>query len=323
MGTSHSSEIFDFSSECVLVTGGGGVIGSVLVHALLGKKAKVKVLDDWSLGTQDRLPSHAQLTVFTGSVCDPRAVEEAIQGVTIVIHLASTNIHQSLQDPGYDCDVNVKGTVNVLCSAKKTGMVRRVVYGSSDAVYGNPRYLPINEDDTVNPLSPFAVSKLAGEYYCRAFYEVYGLSTTVLRFGNVFGEPDPVSLEHSGVVTRFIKQALDQKPLAVHGDGEQTRDFIFIEDAVDAILRASLSSKADGQTYNVGSGIEVTINHLAELVLKLTRSQKGLEYIDRMDIDNIRRRVLNIEKIRRDLRWIPQYTLEQGLRRCLGLEARE
>ncbi len=323
MGTSNPSEMFDFSSECVLVTGGGGVIGSVLVSSLLQKNAHVKVLDDWSLGVRDRLESHARLKVFTGSVCDPNAVEEAIQGATIVIHLASTNIHQSLRDPGYDCDVNVRGTVNVLLSAKKSGTVRRVVYGSSDAVYGNPRYLPINEDDTVNPLSPFAVSKLAGEYYCRAFYEAYGLSTTVLRFGNVFGGPKPASFEHSGVVVRFITEALDQKPLVIHGDGEQTRDFIFIEDAVDAILRASISSKAEGQTYNVGSGIEVTINHLAELILKLTGSSKGIEYIDRMDIDNIRRRVLNIEKIRRDLRWIPQYTLEQGLRKCLGLEANE
>lgn len=319
----HSLENFDFSNECVLVTGGGGIIGSVLVHALLQRSAKVKVLDDWSLGVKARLPSHAQLTIFTGSVCDPNTVEEVIQGATIVIHLASTHIHQSLRDPGYDCDVNVRGTVNVLLSAQKAGTVRRVVYGSSDAVYGNPRYLPINEDDTVNPLSPFAVSKLAGEYYCRAFYEAYGLSTTVLRFGNVFGGPKATSFENSGVVTRFIAQALDQKPLVIHGDGEQTRDFIFIEDVVDAILRASISSKADGQTYNVGSGIEITINHLAELVLKLTRSPKGVEYIDRMDIDNIRRRVLNIEKIRRDLRWIPQTTLEQGLRKCLDLEANE
>lgn len=319
MESSKSSEIFDFSKECVLVTGGGGVIGSVLVQTLLQRKARVKVFDDWSLGVRDRLPSHAQLTVFTGSVCDLPTVEKIVQESTIVIHLASTNIHQSLRDPGYDCDVNVRGTVNVLLAAKKAGTVRRVVYGSSDAVYGNPRYLPINEDDAVNPLSPFGVSKLAGESYCRAFYEVYGLSTTVLRFGNVFGGPKPSSFEDFGVVTRFITQALEQKALVIHGDGEQTRDFVFIEDAVDAILRASLSSKAEGQTYNVGSGIEVTVNQLAQLVLKLTGSHADAKYIDRMDIDNIRRRVLNIEKIRRDLRWIPQYTLEQGLRKCLGL----
>lgn len=323
MQSSNVPEMFDFSTECILVTGGGGVIGSALVQTLLKKNAKVSVLDDWSLGLRNRLPSLPQLTVFTGTVCDSTIVEEAIHGTSLVIHLASTNIHQSIRDPGYDCDVNVRGTVNVLLAARKAGTVRRVVYGSSDAVYGNPRYLPINEDDPVNPLSPFAVSKLAGEYYCRAFYEVYGLSTTVLRFGNVFGGSQSTSLEHSGVVTRFIMQALNQKPLVIHGDGEQTRDFIFVEDAIDAILRASSSSKAEGQTYNVGSGIEVTVNQLAQWVVKLTGSQAGVKYIDRIDIDNIRRRVLNIEKIRRELRWIPQYTLEQGLRKCLGLGGNE
>lgn len=303
-----------FEDERVLVTGGGGFIGSAIVLALLREGAAVTVLDDWSAGDRRRLPADGPLTVLTGSLLNPAQVADAMADCTVVLHEAGSSIDIALRDPVLDCDVNVRGTLNVLNAARKSRSVRRVVYASTDAVYGNPRYLPINEDDLLNPLSPFAVSKLAGENYCKAYYETFGLSTTVLRYANVYGAPIRDSRLPAGAADRFLKNALDGKPLQVHGDGEQTRDFVFIDDAVDATLQACCLSKAEGQIYNVGTGIETTINALLEKVLSAAGSSSPVETVDRLDIDNIRRRVLNIEKIRREIRWTPRVTLEQGLR---------
>jgi len=311
-----------FMNEKILVTGGGGFLGSAVARALIEKGASVIVLDDWSTGAKSNLPDSPRLSILTGNVHAPDTVRGAMRGCTAVIHQAATPITTALRDPAYDCDVNVKGTVNVLLAARDGGGIRRVVYASSDSVYGNPRYLPINEDDQLSPLSPFAVSKLAGENYCRAFYETFGLSTTVLRYANVYGPSACGEPCNQGVVGRFFRNALDGQPLQIHGDGEQTRDFIYVSDAVDATLQACLATKSEGQTYNIGTGIEITVNDFTELVRSVTRSKSRVETVDRLDIDNIRRRVLNIEKIRRELRWTPKYTLEHGLRQMMESASR-
>jgi UDP-glucose 4-epimerase len=311
-----------FADERVLVTGGGGFIGSAVVKSLLAGGASVVVLDDWSTGSASNLPGHSRLNILNGSVIDFKTVLQAVPNCTVVIHQAATHIPTALEDPMRDCEVNVKGTLNVLLAARDAKTVRRFVYASTDSVYGNPKYLPINEDDVLSPLSPFAVSKLAGENYCRAFYETFGLSTTVLRYGNVYGPNATTDAPYIGVVGRFLQNAKKGLPLQIHGDGEQTRDFVFLSDAVDATLRACRLSKAEGQIYNVGTGIEITVNTLAETVKSVTRSSAAMQSVNRLDIDNIRRRVLNIEKIRRELRWTPRFTLEQGLRQILGTVSR-
>jgi UDP-glucose 4-epimerase len=307
-----------FENEKILVTGGGGFLGSAVARTLIEKGASVVVMDDWSTGAKSNLPPHPGLAVLTGSVLDTEAVRGAMDGCTAVVHQAATPVTTALTDPARDCDVNVRGTVNVLLVARDNKKVKRIVYASSDSVYGNPRYLPINEDDLISPLSPFAVSKLAGENYCKAFYETYGLSTTIVRYANVYGSAADGTPGEEGVVGQFIRNALAGRPFQVHGDGEQSRDFVHVTDAVDATLLACCSSKAEGQTYNVGTGIEITVNQLVELVQALTRTKSRAENVNRLDIDNIRRRVLNIEKIRRELRWTPKLTLEHGLRQMLG-----
>jgi UDP-glucose 4-epimerase len=288
---------------------------------MLDRGAFVTVLDDWSTGARENLPGSPRLKTATGSVTEAAAVRSAIGDCTVVVHFAGTDILLALRDPVRDCDVNVRGTLNVLTASRDAGTVHRVVYASSDTVYGNPRYLPINEDDALNPLSPFAVSKLAGEHYCKAFYESFGVSTTVLRFANVYGPPNPAGTPPAGAVHHFIEAALQKRPIQVHGDGEQTRDFIFLSDAVDATLQACCLPKAEGQVYNIGTGIETTVNMLANAVKAAAHSESPVRYIQRLDIDNIRRRVLNIEKIRRELRWTPRITLEQGLRLILPRQA--
>ncbi len=298
----------------VLVTGGAGFVGSNLVARLLAYGAEVHVLDDLFTGKRENLPEHPRLNFTLGSVTDAALVESCMAGVDIVIHAAARNIIASTRNPREDFKTNIGGTLNVLLAARKLG-VRRVLYTSTSSIYGNPRYLPINEEDGYTTLSPYAVSKFAGENYCVAFYESYGLSTTVVRYSNIYGPGQSADNPYCGVVAKFFDAALNDLPLRIHGDGEQTRDFTFVDDAVEATLLAAISSKAEGRIYNVGTGREVTINYLDQCVAEVFGKPLRIEHVDRRDIDNIRRRVMNIERIRRELRWVPETTLEVGLRK--------
>jgi UDP-glucose 4-epimerase len=284
------------------------------VARLLASRASVTVLDDFSTGVRRNLPGDdSGLTIVEGSVADGDVVDEVIAGAAVVVHAAARNIIVSTRDPREDFSVNVGGTLNVLLAARHDG-VDRVVYTSSCSVYGNPRYLPIGEDEPVSLLSPYAVSKFAGEGYCQAFYESYDVPTVVVRYSNVFGPGQDPANPYAGVVAKFFESALAGEPVRVHGDGEQTRDYTFVDDAVEATLLASVSPKAVGQVYNVGTGRETSVNELAQVITRITGSDASTEHVDRRDIDNIRRRVVNIEKIRRELRWTPRATLEEGLR---------
>ena len=299
----------------IIVTGGAGFIGSNVVRRLLTEGARVVVLDDFYTGDENNLPTgEPNLEVVRGTVNDFELVRGLVDGASLVFHLAARNIIVSTRNPREDYEVNIGGTLNVLLAARETNLPR-VVYSSSTSVYGNPRYLPINEDDATNMLSPYAVSKFAGENYCKAFYESYGLSSAVVRYSNVYGVAQRPDNPYCGVVSKFFESAMNGEPPRIHGDGEQTRDFTYIDDVVEATLLAGISPKADGQVYNVGTGREVTVNQLARAIIEITGARVEPTYVDRRDIDNIRRRVVNIEKIRRELRWLPNFTVEQGLRR--------
>src|SRR6185295_15988409 len=309
---SHS---YNLAGQRIVVTGGAGFVGSNVVRRLLAERARVVVLDDFYTGDDHNLPSdESNLAIVRGSVTDFDLTRDVIKGSSLVFHLAARNIIVSTRNPREDYEVNIGGTLNVLMAARELN-IPRVVYSSSTSVYGNPRYLPINEDDSTNMLSPYAVSKYAGENYCKAFYESYGLSSAVVRYSNVYGTAQRPDNPYCGVVSKFFESAMKGEPLKIHGDGEQTRDFTYIDDTVEATILAGISPKADGQVYNVGTGREVTVNQLAGLIIEITGAPVEPAYVDRRDIDNIRRRVVNIEKIRRELRWVPSVTVEQGLRR--------
>ncbi len=299
----------------ILVTGGAGFVGRNLVKRLLREKARVTVLDDLFTGRRENLPDEG-CEFVKGSVCDTAIVENLVGAHDLIFHLAARNIVVSTRNPREDFETNIGGTLNVLLAARAAGG-RRVVYTSSTSVYGNPRYLPINEDDPLSLLTPYAVSKLAGENYCMAFYESYDLPTTAVRYSNIFGPGQDPANPYCGVVAKFLESLLANRAPAIHGDGNQTRDFTFIDDAVEATVLAGTSDRALGEVFNVGSGVETRVNELAAILIRLTGASTTPTHTDRRDVDNIRRRVVNIEKARRALRWIPEVTLDEGLRRTV------
>jgi UDP-glucose 4-epimerase len=299
----------------VLVTGGAGFVGGNLVRRLLREGAEVTVLDDLFTGSRENLPPTG-FTFVEGSVCDPPTVEHLVAQNPIVFHAAARNIVVSTRNPREDFETNIGGTLNVLLAARAVG-IERLVYTSSTSVYGNPRYLPINEDDRLSLLTPYAVSKLAGENYCTAFYESYDLPTVAVRYSNIYGPGQDPANPYCGVVAKFIEALFAGRPPMIHGDGNQTRDFTYIDDAVEATVLAATSERALGEVFNVGTGMETSVNRLAETLIAVTGVRVRPEHADRRDVDNIRRRVVNIEKTRRALRWVPEVTLEEGLLRTV------
>lgn len=299
-----------FGRRRILVTGGAGFVGGAVVRRLVASGADVTVLDDLFTGLRETVPAAARFV--EGSVTDGALVRDLVAEADLVFHMAARNIIASTANPRDDFETNIGGTLNVLLAARDS-RPERVVYTGSTSIYGNPRSIPINEDDPIVPLSPYAVSKLGGEHYCLAFYESYSLAVSIVRYSNVFGEGQRPDNPYCGVVSKFFAAAYDGVPLQVHGDGQQTRDFTYVDDAVDATLQAAIAPRAEGETFNVGTGIETSVNDLATLVGQAAGRPITIEHIDRRDIDNIRRRVVNIEKARRMLRWSPQITLERGL----------
>ena len=304
----------DLRGRRVVVTGGAGFIGSNLVRRLLGHGASVLVVDDLFTGERGNLPDSAELEFVEGTVTDEELVRSAVAGADAVVHAAARNIIVSTRNPREDFEVNIGGTLNVLLAARDAG-VKRVVYTSSCSIYGNPHSLPIAEDEQVSLLSPYAVSKFGGEAYCQAFYESYDVPTAVVRYSNVFGPGQRPDNPYCGVVGKFLASALAGEPLRIHGDGEQTRDYTYVDDAVEATLLACISPKAIGAVYNVGTGRETSVNQLAHAIVGIAGADLEPTHVDRRDIDNIRRRVVSIERIRRELRWVPSVTLETGLER--------
>ncbi len=299
-----------FEGRSVLVTGGAGFVGGGVVRRLVGAGARVTVLDDLFTGRAETVP--AEVRFVEGSVTDQDLVDRLVAEAELVFHMAARNIIASTKNPRDDFAVNIGGTLNVLMAARASG-TQRVVYTGSTSVYGNPRTIPNNEDDTIVPLSPYAVSKLGGEHYCLAFAESYGSPVAIVRYSNVYGEGQRPDNPYCGVVSKFFASAYEGRPLQVHGDGEQTRDFTYVDDAVDATLLAGIAPRAEGEVFNVGTGIETSVNELGRRIGAAVGRQVEIEHIDRRDIDNIRRRVVNIEKARRMLRWAPQVGLDRGL----------
>lgn len=301
----------------ILVTGGAGFVGSNLVKILCKSySAQVIVLDDLFTGNRNFL-NGLDVEFVHGSVEDQVLVEELVKKVDVVFHIAARNIIVSNANPREDLMVNVVGTFNVLEACKKNG-IERLVYSSTASVYGNPKYLPIPEDGNKSFLSFYSASKFSGEVYCQAFYEVFNVPVSVVRYSNVYGFNQLPSNPYCGVIGKFIESSVKGDTIKIHGDGEQTRDYTFVDDAVEATIQAAINPRAIGQIYNIGTGVETSVKRLAEVINAITGSSSKIEYIDKRDIDNIRKRYMNIDKIRHELKFSPLTRLEDGLEKTIN-----
>lgn len=303
----------------VLVTGGLGFLGSHLVDLLLKTGYETIVFDNFSFGKLDNLKQHIEKQGFQlikGDVRNQREVEKAVKNVDFVCHLAAVvNIPLSIENPLLANAVNVEGTLTLLKECVKRN-VKRFVYASTCAVYGEAQYLPIDEEHPTNPLSPYGASKLAAEYYCKVFYQVYGLPTVCLRFFNVYGSRQ-TSGPYGGVITTFIESLRRGKALTIFGNGNQTRDFIYVEDATKAYEKALYNKECLGGTFNIGTGTKTSINELAQVLIKLFgKSETKIVYSEKRKGD-IKESCANIGKAQKFLKFKPEFSVYEGLKKLV------
>jgi nucleoside-diphosphate-sugar epimerase len=301
-----------------LVTGGAGFIGSHLVEALLKINYQVRVLDNFMTGKRQNISSilsHIQL--IEGDLRDFETVRKAAEAVDFIFHLgALPSVPRSIQDPITSNDVNIQGTLHVLEAARQM-KVKRVIFSSSSSVYGDSPILPKREDAVPNPLSPYAVTKLAGEHYCKVYYKIYGLETVCLRYFNVFGPKQDPTSQYAAAIPRFINALLVNKPPLVYGDGEQSRDFTYVDNVVQANILAIEAPEAPGQILNIAYGKQVTVNELIK-TLNAILGKKIQPIYESSRPGDIRHSLADISQARRILGFSPTVSLEEGLRRAVA-----
>jgi UDP-glucose 4-epimerase len=252
-----------------LVTGGAGFIGSHVAEGMVKRGIRTKVLDNFSTGKRENLDGIDGVEIIEGDIRDYETVRSAMEGVDLVFHMAAlASVTESVRDPVRSNQINLGGTVQVLLAAKDAG-VQKVVYAGSSSAYGDTEDLPKVESMRESPISPYAVNKMAGEKYCTVFGKVYGLETVVLRYFNVFGPRQDPSSPYSGVISLFIMKLLNGQRPVIYGDGEQTRDFVFVGNVVMANIFASVSRVGGGEVFNVATGEGVTINELLRIIQEL------------------------------------------------------
>jgi UDP-glucose 4-epimerase len=305
-------------SELCLVTGGAGFIGSHLVEALIAQGQRVRVLDDSSTGLRSNLAHiHPAPEVILGDVADPGAVARAMEGVSVVFHLAAlASVQISVEAPAETHRVCDTGTLTVLDAARRA-KVRRVIYAASASAYGIPAGEVQSEADPVQPLSPYAAAKLAGELYMQAFAATFGLETVRLRFFNIFGPRQRADSPYSGVIAIFAGLLAAGRTPTIFGDGLQSRDFTYVADVVQALLKAATASNVSGQVYNIGAGRRITlldlIAALNQLLGTTVTPQHGPERAG-----DIRHSCADIRRARRDLGYEPAVSFAVGLARTLA-----
>lgn len=301
-----------------LVTGGAGFIGSHIVQALLDRGGSVAILDSLATGRQSNLAAlkgHAQF--IKGDLRDPDAVRAAMQGVEVVFHQAAlASVPRSIADPIASLETNINGTQNVLLAARDAG-VQRVVYASSSSVYGNTPTLPKHEAMPTSPMSPYAVHKLTGELLCRVFTHIYGLETVALRYFNVFGPRQDPASQYAAVIPRFLTALIEGRRPVVFGDGEQTRDFTYIANVVQANLLAATAPEAVGHAMNIGCGERVSLNTVLRSAGELLGVAVEAEYRDPRPGD-VRDSLADIGLAQRLLGYKPAIGFFEGLERTLN-----
>ena len=301
-------------SGIALVTGGAGFIGSHIASALAAAGARVRVIDDLSTGYRENLQEiKGDLDFVQGSLADERTLAKAVEDVELVFHEAAIpSVPRSVENPRQTHVASVESTFSLLLAARDR-KVRRLVYAASSSAYGDQPTLPKVETMLPEPLSPYAVAKLVGEHYCQVFTRVYGLETVSLRYFNVFGPRQDPSSTYSGVISRFISDLLGGKRPVIYGDGEQSRDFTYIENVVDANLKAAETSKGIGQVINIANGKRITLNQLLHELKSLTNKPDVSADYQEPRAGDVKHSLADITRARELLGFEPRVGLRSGL----------
>lgn len=297
----------------VVVTGGAGFLGSQLVRRLLPLCDHIYIIDDLSTGNRNAIPQSDRITFFEESITNERVLEEILPNVEYIFHFACKNLVLSVENINSDFETNLYGGFLLLQKAQECCKeLKRFVYASTTSIYSQASILPTPEFYH-NIKLPYPASKFSMEHYCHVYNQMYQMPVTILRFSNVYGPGQLSTNVYCGVVAKFFEAALNQEPMIIYGDGSQTRDFTFVEDAMDAVLLTVLDDKAVGSVYNVGTGIETSVIDLAKEVQKVSETDLPLLFKPKRKVDNVQRRSILARKIQEELNWKNKHSLEEGL----------
>lgn len=301
-----------------LVTGGAGFIGSHIASALATSGLRVRIVDDLSTGYRENLAEiKGDIDFVHGSIADDSVLKKALDGVELVFHEAAIpSVPRSVENPRQTHTASVDGTFSLLVAAREH-KVRRLIYAASSSAYGDQPTLPKVEDMLPDPLSPYAVAKLVGEYYCQVFTRVYGLETVSLRYFNVFGPRQDPGSQYSGVVSRFISALFTGKQPVIYGDGEQSRDFTYIDNVVDANLKAASTISGLGKVINVANGERITLNQLLQALKDLTDKPGITANYQEPRVGDVRHSLADISRARKFLGYEPLVNLSEGLQKTI------
>lgn len=304
-------------SDHFLISGGGGFIGSHLVHRLVAEAERVRVVDNFATGQRERLRDvEGTIDLVEGDLADPAVCEAALQGVDYVLHQAAIpSVQRSVKNPIETNRANVIGTLNLLEASRKQ-RVRRFVYASSSSAYGDTPVLPKREDMPANPLSPYALQKFVGERYCQLYFILYSLETVSLRYFNVFGPGQDPHSEYSAVIPKFVSRLGEGAPLIVYGNGEQSRDFTYVDNVVEANLLALHAPRAAGSVINVGCGERITLNRLIKSLEEILHVRAKIDYQAPRPGD-VRDSLADISLAQDLLGYQPKVGVTEGLRRTV------
>jgi UDP-glucose 4-epimerase len=300
----------------ILVTGGAGFIGSHLVEKLLSAGDRVRVLDDLSTGKRENLPRHDAMEFIVGDIRDAGLVNRCAEGMNAMVHLAAVaSVQASIDDPIRTHQVNFDGTLNLLEASHRYG-VKRFLYACSAAVYGDTASIPVSEDIAPNPLSPYAVDKLTGEYYLLHYHRKYNLAATSFRFFNIYGPRQDPSSPYSGVISIFMDRLQRSQPVTVFGEGAQTRDFVYVADLAELLARAAHGTEGIGGVFNVGTGMRHSLLQLLDHLEKLSGKKIERRH-EPPRLADIQHSCADVSRLKRVFGSAPATPFDQGLKKLL------
>ena len=294
-----------------LVTGGAGFVGSHLIEQLLAEENEIVCLDDFSTGKRTNIAKFAdRISIVEGDIRNPQLVRNAVKGVESVFHLAAQiSVNRSTKEPLFDASVNIEGAINLFEAVRQSSAKKIVYVSTGGAIYGEPDVLPASEDTIEDPISPYGISKLVAEKYLKWFYDVYGVSYSIIRPANIYG-PRQDPLGEAGVISIFLGRIKDNNPVEIFGDGRDSRDYVYVKDISTICIKAMNSNKKD--IYNAGTGKQTNLLELVEIIEKVTKSHVKKEFSSPRPGD-VKHISLDASKAREELNWVPSTDLEKGI----------